>query len=107
MDHASEADLNDALPPYPAKLLEYDEDGNVSSKRDWQEFGFRQIQALRDRLTHFNQSVAPFLKRLTRRRGPQPRKTLPGIVTLTDYRPILALRREAKPLKMCMVTIGE
>lgn len=75
LDHASEADLIDALPPYRSTNLEYDEDGTVTIEREWQELGFRQIQALRDRLTHFNMVAYAFVRRQMRRRGPDRKKT--------------------------------
>lgn len=80
LDHASEAGIMDALAPYRSMIREFDEEGHVTDQRESQELGFRQIQALRDRLTHFNESVAPFLKRRLRQRGPEPRKTLPAII---------------------------
>ena len=80
LDHASEAELMDALAPYRSMIREFDVEGHVTNERESQELGFRQIQALRDRLTHFNESVAPFLKRRLRQRGPEPRKTLPAII---------------------------
>lgn len=80
LDHASEGNLIDALPPYRVKLPEYAEDGTVSAKTEWQEFGVRQIQALRDRLTHFNIAAAELLRRQTRRGGPDRNKTLPEII---------------------------
>ena len=80
LDHASEAELMDALAPYRSLIREFDEDGHVTNEREGQELGFRQIQALRDRLTHFNENAAPFLKRRLRQRGPGGRKTLPAII---------------------------
>ncbi len=80
LDHASDAELMDALAPYRSMIREFDEDGHVTDQRESQELGFRQIQALRDRLTHFNENTAPFLKRCLRQRGPEPRKTLPVII---------------------------
>ena len=80
LDHASEAELMDALAPYRSMIREFDEEGYATNERESQERGFRQIQALRDRLTHFNESFVPFLKRSLRQRGPEPRKTLPAII---------------------------
>ncbi len=70
----------DAVAPYRPTIREFDEDGHVANEPENQELGFRQIQSLRDRLTHFNVNAAPFLKRRLRQRGPEPRKTLPAIV---------------------------
>ncbi len=80
LDHASEAELMDVIAPYRSMIREFDEEGHVTNERESQELGFRQIQALRDRLTHFNENAAPFLKRRLRQRGPEPRKTLPAII---------------------------
>lgn len=80
LDHASEADLMDALAPYRSETWEFDEEGNVKDTHESQEFGFRQIQTLRDRLTHFNESAAPYLRSRLHQGGPDPRKTLPAII---------------------------
>lgn len=82
LDHASEADLIDALPLFRMKLSEYDDDGDVSAEREWQELGFDQIQALRDRLAYFNTAATVLLQRQARRRGPDRKKTLPAVTEM-------------------------
>lgn len=80
LDHASESDLMDALTPYRAVAWNFGEAGHAGSARGEQEFGFRQIEALRHRLAHFNRGIGSFLKRRRGQRGPDRRKTLPAIV---------------------------
>ena len=82
LDHASEANLMDSLAPYRRVTLEFDEDGNITDTPKPRESGFRQIQALRARLTHLNMYAGPYLRRQLRRRGPEARKTLPAIIDI-------------------------
>lgn len=82
LDHASEAVLIDALAPYRSLAQAFDDKSNLKDTTECRELGFRQIQALRDRLAHFNRSAAAMLKRQRRQKGPEPKKTLPAIVDM-------------------------
>lgn len=69
----------DALTPYRFSIDEFDDEGEVEFTHETEEHGFRQIEALRKRLTHFNQHAHPYLKGQMRQRGPDPKRTLPMV----------------------------
>lgn len=83
LDGASESDLVDVLAPLRVTTRAFDAEGNVTSAHNSQEYGFHQLESLRSRLAHLNDTAGRTLRRQSRkpRRGPTAKKTLPEIVS--------------------------